>query len=150
METKRELAMKLFCDGFNCAQSIVGAFAKEMGLSTEQAMKLSSPFGAGMGKMRHVCGAVSGMFMVLGMLEGYDSPTADREKAQLYEKVQSLANSFKEKNETIICAELLEGLKVAGGHKPEERNEEEYYKIRPCARFVGDAAEILEKHLNNK
>ena len=149
METKREQAMKLFCDGFNCAQAIVGAFAKEMGLTKEQALKLSSPFGAGMGKLRQVCGAVSGMFMVLGMTEGYDSPTADKEKAELYEKVQTLANEFKEKNETIICSELLQGLKVDGGHKPQERNEE-YYKIRPCARFVGDAAEILGKHLNRK
>ena len=149
MQTKKELAMKLFCDGFNCAQSIVGAFSKEMGLTTEQALKLSSPFGAGMGKLRHVCGAVSGMFMVLGMIEGYDCPDANKEKEELYMKVQNLANSFKERNETIICSELLQGLKVDGGHKPQERNEE-YYKIRPCARFVGDAAEILEKHLNNK
>ncbi len=149
MEAKKELAMKLFCDGYNCAQSIVGAFAKEMGLTTEKALKLSSPFGAGMGKMRHVCGAVSGMFMVLGMIEGYDSPDADKEKAKLYMEVQNLANSFKEKNKTIICSELLEGLKVDGGHKPQERNEE-YYKIRPCARFVGDAAQILENYLNNE
>ena len=149
MSTKKELAIKLFSDGFNCAQAITGAFADEMGLPLETALKIASPFGAGMGKLRQVCGAISGMFMVLGAIEGYDNADATDEKAELYLKVQNLAGEFKEKNNTIICSELLEGLKVDGGHVPEKRTNE-YYGIRPCARFVGDAAEILENYLNRK
>ena len=101
METKREISERLFMEGFNCSQSIVGAFHKEMNLDFDTAMKLSSGFGGGMGRLREVCGAVSGMFMVLGTLEGYSSSDNDQEKMELYKKVQKLASSFKEKNKEI-------------------------------------------------
>ncbi len=149
MKTKREIATQLFIDGFNCSQSIAGAFCKEMNLDFDTAVKLSSGFGAGMGKLREVCGVVSGMTMVLSMVFGYSSHDATEEKAELYKKVQELAESFKEKNNTIICRELLKNIKTTSGHTPEERNRE-YYKVRPCAKFVGDGAEILEEYLNKK
>ncbi|MBE6607236.1 MAG: C_GCAxxG_C_C family protein [Ruminococcaceae bacterium] len=144
-EEYREEAEKYFVDGFNCAQSVFLAFAEELGLDGDTALKISSSFGGGMGRLREVCGAVSGMFMVLGMRCGYTSPEADSEKAELYRKVQELAGKFKEENQTIICRELLD-LRINGAdsHKPEVRTPE-YYKNRPCAKFVGDAAYLTAK-----
>ena len=72
--TKREKAQNLFLEGYNCAQSVAGAFAEEMGMAFDTVVKLSSSFGAGMGRMREVCGAVSGMFLVAGALYGYQEP----------------------------------------------------------------------------
>ncbi len=145
--TKRELGENYFTSGYNCAQSVVLAFSEELGLEKDLLLKLSSPFGGGMGRLREVCGAVSGMFMVLGALEGYTSPTDTGSKMELYKKVQRLAKEFKDKNGTIICRELI-GLEGASSPSPEKRTEE-YYKKRPCKLLVGDACEILEKWLVN-
>lgn len=149
MESKRDIATKLFMDGYNCSQSIVGAFYKEMNLDFETAIKIASGFGGGMGRLREVCGAVSGMFMVLGAISQYTSPDNKEEKMELYKNVQNLAESFKERNSVIVCRELLKNIKTTSGYVPDERTKE-YYKIRPCIKFVGDAAEILEKYLNTK
>lgn len=147
--TKREKAIRLFEEGYNCAQSVFGAFAEDLGLDFETAVKFSSAFGGGMGRLREVCGAVSGMFMVLSVKEGYSSPTAKEEKMELYKKVQALAEEFKAKNSgTYICRELLQNVDITKGHIPEDRTPE-YYKARPCAKFVGDAAEIMENYLEN-
>lgn len=146
--TKRERAINLFEEGYNCAQAVFGAFSEETGMDLETAVKFASAFGGGMGRLREVCGAVSGMFMVLSVLEGYTSPTAKEEKMDLYKKVQGLAEKFKEKNGgTYICRELLQNVATTKTHIPEDRTPE-YYKARPCAKFVGDAAEILEEYLN--
>ena len=147
--TKRERAINLFEEGYNCAQAVFGAFSEETGMEFETAVKFASAFGGGMGRLREVCGAVSGMFMVLSILEGYSSPTAKEEKMDLYKKVQDLAEKFKEKNGgTYICRELLQNVATTKTHIPEDRTPE-YYKARPCAKFVGDAAEILEEYLNS-
>lgn len=148
MSTKRDKAIELFCEGYNCSQAVLGAFCEELGFDFETAMKLSSSFGGGMGRLREVCGAVSAMFMIAGLKDGYSNADATNEKAEHYERIQSLANKFKEKNATIICRELLQNIKTTKGAVPEARSEE-YYKVRPCARFVGDAAEIIEEYLNN-
>ncbi|MBQ7986413.1 MAG: C_GCAxxG_C_C family protein [Clostridia bacterium] len=147
--TKREYAVSLFEKGYNCAQAVFGAFSEDLGMDFDTAMKFSSAFGGGMGRLREVCGAVSGMFMVLSVKEGYTSPTAKEEKMELYKKVQDLAAEFKAKNgDTIICRELLKNVKTTKGYIPEERTTE-YYHARPCYKFVGDAAEIMENYLNN-
>lgn len=148
--TKREKAINMFLEGYNCAQSVFGAFAEDLGMDFETALKFSSAFGGGMGRLREVCGAVSGMFMVLSLTDGYTSPDAKEEKMELYKKVQALASEFKAKNnDTIICRELLKNVATTQGHQPEDRTPE-YYKHRPCAKFVGDAAEIVENYLKNK
>lgn len=145
--TKRELGESYFLKGYNCAQSVALAFAEEMGLSEDLVLKLASAFGGGMGRLREVCGAVSGMVMVLGALEGYVSPTDNEGKMTLYKKTQSLAGEFKKINGTIICRELIGETKVNVSPIPEKRTEE-YYKKRPCKLLVGDACEILENYLN--
>jgi len=107
-------------------------------------MKISSSFGGGMGRMREVCGTVSGMFMALG-LALFDNNAKDN-KANQYKAVQELANRFKAQNGSIICRELLSGITSSDTPIPSARTEE-YYKKRPCVELVGDAVEILEKYL---
>ena len=146
MSTKSEEAKKLFKGGANCAQAVVGAFAEECGLEFEQAMRMASSFGAGMGRLREVCGAVSGMLMVLGLKEGR-YPVGDKHgKDQHYARVQALAAEFKSKTGSLICHELL-GLAKGPDAPVSEARTEAYYRKRPCVELVGLAAQIVEAHL---
>ena len=146
MTAHEQTACSLFRQGYNCAQAVVGAFCDEIGMTQSAALRLASAFGGGMGRMREVCGAVSGMYMVLGILYGYDDAADNCAKKELYSHVQSLAEEFKAEYKTIVCRELLG---VDGAQKPEPtpRNAE-FYKARPCLAFVGSAARILEKFIN--
>ncbi len=146
-ENRSKIAAELFTQGYNCSQSVVGAFADKIDLDFDTLMKLSSSFGGGMGRLREVCGAVSGMFMVLGLLSGYSNPDDFEAKKDHYAAIQNLAQDFKEAHQTIVCRELLENIKTTKGSVPEKRTDE-YYKARPCVRFVITATEILEKHIN--
>lgn len=143
---RREKAMALFEEGYNCAQSVFLAFADLHGIDERTAAALSSSFGGGMGRLREVCGAVSGMFLTLGILYGYDDPKAKEEKTEAYARVQELAAAFEEKNGSIICRELL-GLSVKKEAPTPEARTKEYYQKRPCKELVGDAAEILERYI---
>lgn len=145
MKKYREIAEKYFTDGYNCAQSVLLAFSDELGVDTDTAAAISAPFGGGMGRLREVCGAVSGMFMALGCLYGKYSPDDAEAKKQQYADVQALAHKFEEINGSIICRELL-GLEGKSAPTPEKRTLE-YYKKRPCKDMVGDAAEIFAEYL---
>mgnify|MGYP005982484999 FL=1 len=143
---KSEKAKDLFMKGYSCSQSVLGAFAEDLRIDFDTAMMLSSSFGAGMGRMREVCGAVSGMFMVAGLKYGYSDPKDKTAKAEHYKRIQELAVMFKEKNRYIVCRQLL-GLEGNDtNYVPAERTKE-YYKKRPCAELVGDAAEIMEEYI---
>ena len=141
-----EKAKELFKEGYNCAQSVFGAFCEEMNLEQQVAMKLSSSFGGGMGRLREVCGAVSGMFLIAGVLYGYDDPKDQKIKAEHYARIQKLANEFQEQNKSIICRELLGDDGISNDPVPEARTEK-YYEKRPCIDLVGDAAKIIENYL---
>jgi len=134
-------AGELFMSGYNCAQSVTMAFADLIGMDEAAAARLASPFGGGMGRMREVCGAVSGMLMVLGILYGYDTPGDDEIKMALYAQVQDLAESFRREVGTIICREILDN--PPSDPRPTPRTEA-FYKERPCARMVMVAAKIME------
>lgn len=136
-------ACKNFRCGYNCAQSVLLAYADEMGLDREFALKLSSSFGGGMGRLREVCGAVSAMFMIAGMKYGYTKNNDDTKKAHHYALIQNLAEEFKQKHETIICRELLGYTDEKSSPIPEERTEE-YYEKRPCENFIATACQILD------
>lgn len=139
-----ERAKELFFKGYNCAQSVFAAFSDVTGIDEDTAIKLTSGFGAGMGALREVCGAVTGMFMVADMLYGYTSPTDAKGKAAHYELIRELAVGFKAENGSIICRELIAN--CPKGRKPMERTDE-YYGVRPCTRFVADAAAILDRKI---
>lgn len=144
-----ERARELFLGGCNCAQAVFAAFCDKTGMDEETALRLSSSFGGGMGRMREVCGACSGIFMIAGMLYGYGADDDGTCKAAHYALIQRLADEFKEKNGTIICRELLRSLKPDSTPTPKKRNDE-YYKTRPCLRFVEDAAGIVEKLIEER
>lgn len=146
MNKYSNIATKNFRQGYNCAQSVFLAFAKELGFDKETALKISSSFGGGMGRLREVCGAVSAMFAIAGLKKGYTTPNDDEIKAKHYELVQSLAEDFKSKFGTIICRELLELPEGKDSPIPSKRTEE-YYQSRPCEAFIKYASEIIEKRL---
>ena len=141
-------ARKYFLSGYNCAQSVFLTYAKKYGFNKETALKLSSSFGGGMGRMREVCGAVSAMFMIAGLAKGYTENNNDEAKAQHYKLIQSLANKFKEKNETIICRELL-GLDIDDNPIPSKRTAK-YYEDRPCEQFIADACNIIDELISEQ
>ncbi len=144
-----EKAKELFLEGYNCSQAVVGAFCQDVGLDFATAIRLASSFGGGMGRMREVCGAVSGIFMLAGLKYGYTSPTDSKAKAQHYKLIQSIAAAFKEQAGSIICRELLNEKKSAVTHVPSDRTEA-YYKERPCVRMVVLAAEIAQRVLQGE
>ena len=147
--TRKEKAMELFESGYNCAQSVALAFSDLTEMDERALARLSSSFGGGMGRLREVCGAVTGMFMVSGLLYGYDGAAAGMEKSEHYKRIQLLASRFSEETGSIICRELLGLDKGADKPVPEARTAE-YYKKRPCRELVGLAAEILEEYIETK
>ena len=137
------IAHENFKKGYNCAQAVACTFCKEMKLDEATVARMVSSFGGGMGKMREVCGAVSGALFVLGALKGYSDPEATTEKTGHYALVQEFAKRFKAEHETIICRELLKNLALKKENTPEpESRTEEYYRVRPCVRFVETAAKV--------
>ena len=146
---RRNKAESLFLEGYNCAQAVFLSFCDELNIDEKSALRISSSFGGGMGRLREVCGAVSGMFMAAGVLFGYDDPNAKDEKTEHYARLQALAARFKEINGSIICRELLSPEQAGSGHTPEERTSA-YYKKRPCKLLVGDAAQILQEYIDSQ
>ena len=145
MSEYARIACNNFTKGCNCAQSVLCAFCDKTNFDYHASMKLASSFGGGMGRLREVCGAVSAMFMVAGILKGYDTAGDDVGKAKHYQLIQELANKFKAKHGTIICRELL-GIDGVDSPIPSKRTPE-YYASRPCVKFIQSAAEIIEAEL---
>ena len=137
-------AAELFLSGYNCAQSVAVAFCDVTGLDEKNAARMVSAFGGGMGRLREVCGAVSGMFFVLSFLYGYDTPGDDVSKKRLYTEVQTLAASFREACGSIICREILNN--PPSDPTPSPRTAE-YYRQRPCARMVCTAATLMDEFI---
>lgn len=139
-----ELAGELFMKGYNCAQAVVVAFCDLTGFEPDYAARLSSSFGGGMGRMREVCGAVSGMLMLAGILYGYDTPGDDVRKKEHYALVQELAGKFRAQTGSIVCREILKN--PPSDPNPTPRTAE-FYKTRPCVRMVMLAAQILDDYI---
>ena len=144
--TRREKAENLFLEGYNCAQAVAIAFEDLHGLDRDMIARLSSSFGGGMGRLREVCGSVSGMFMVAGLLYGYDDPKAKEEKTDHYTRIQKLAADFAAETGSIVCRDLL-GLTEKKQEPTPEARTEAYYKKRPCKELVGMATEIMDNYI---
>ncbi|MDE6110491.1 MAG: C-GCAxxG-C-C family protein [Eubacterium sp.] len=141
--SKGEKAEALFMQGYNCSQAVACAFADELDMNAADIARLTMGFGGGIGRMREVCGSVSGMAFVISAL------FADEGRASVYEKIQAVAEKFEVENGSIICRELL-GLDKDGNRCPTpEPRTEQYFKKRPCSQLVHMAADILEEFLNN-
>lgn len=161
-----KLAKEYFMKGYNCSQAVLLAFSDRTGLDEVTAARLASSFGGGMGRMREVCGAFSGMLLVFGLLHGYVATdvTAKEDKKTQYARVQELAGRFREEFGSIICRELLTGSAAAQIKAGERADSEQisamlsdsavptertaaYYKKRPCPELVEEGARILETYL---
>ena len=151
LEDRIQKAVDYFMQGYGCGQSVAAAFADLYGFTEQQALKVGAGFGGGVGRMRMMCGAVSGMVILAGMDSGQTDGSNRQGKADCYKLTQDLVEAFRAENGSVICAELL-GLKgpVPTGHfMPAERNAE-YYKARPCVAKVESAARIFANYLENK
>ena len=137
-------AAELFLQGYNCAQAVAVAFCDVTGLDKDFTAKMVSAFGGGMGRLREVCGAVSGMYFVLGHLYGYHTPGDDEVKKALYAQVQELAGKFREENGSIVCRDSLKN--PPSDPNPSPRTAE-YYAQRPCARMVYTAATLMDQFI---
>lgn len=138
-------AAELFLSGSNCAQAVLLAFGDVTGLDPALAARLSCGFGGGMGRLREVCGAFSGMLMALDLLYGYDDPgEKDAAKKDHYARIQELAARFRAETGSLICREIL-------GNPPSDPTPSprtaEYYATRPCTRMVMIAARILDEYI---
>lgn len=143
MGQKGEEARALFMQGYNCSQSVAAAFCEETGVDRDTMLKISVGLGGGMGRLREVCGAFSGMVLVLGLLYGDTTPAS---KMTVYPIVQQLAAEYKTQNGSIVCKELLGLARPEGSPVPEPRTDA-YYKKRPCAELVVQAADLLAGYI---
>ena len=137
-------AAGLFLEGYNCAQAVAVAFADVLGMEEKQVARVVSGFGGGFGRLREVCGAVSGMVFVINTLYGYDSKDDDATKMSHYKRIQDLAGQFREQNGSIVCREILKNPPSDPAPSPRTA---EYYATRPCARMVYTAAKLVEDYI---
>lgn len=143
--TKGEIAKENFMTGLNCSQAVVLAFKEEMGLDETLLKKISIGHGGGLARLRNVCGAVSGMAMVLSYLksDGVD-------KLKIYSLIQAACKEFSDTVGSIICSELLDGETLKDKSAVPEKRTEQYYKKRPCADLCVLAADITAKYLQKQ
>ncbi len=149
LEARVARARELFTQGYNCTQSLFLAYSDLFDLDPTLAATLSAPLGGGMGRLREVCGAVSGMSLVAGLLCPAHDP-ADREsKAANYALVQHFAEEFRREHGAIVCRELL-GLTVRKEEPQPAERTPEYYRKRPCVELVASAARIVGTYISEK
>ena len=146
-QERAEQAREYFTSGYNCAQSVFLAYRDITGVDEVLAATISAPFGGGMGRLREVCGAVSGMTMVAGFIAPNSQPNDNENKKNCYATVQALAEEFRAENGSIICRELLGLAQQKDDPTPSPRTGE-YYKRRPCAEYVAIAARIVGEKIN--
>jgi C_GCAxxG_C_C family probable redox protein len=153
IQSRAALARQNFLQGYGCAQSVLLAFSDLTGLDEKTSARLGSSFGGGMGRLREVCGGVTGAFAVLGLLCGYDDPADKEGKSRHYADIRELARRFSERSQgnSIVCRNLLTGAGLSGASGGEaEARTPEYYKKRPCPDLVALAAEVLAEMLVEK
>ncbi len=149
MNDHADYAEALFKQGYNCAQSVFAAFHDELGIEQDMALKIASSFGGGMGRLREVCGALTGLFMAAGLKYGYrDSDDLDGKTSQ-YQLVQDFAQRFNDEYHSILCRDLLQLDEKTSDPTPEIRTAA-YYQRRPCAEYVRFAASLLEQMGNSE
>lgn len=144
--SKADKAKELFESGCNCCQAVFCAFVDENKISMDDALRISAGLGGGVGRLREVCGAVSGMAMALSDKFASTDIKNTEAKAELYALIQKAAGEFREENGSIVCRELLDLPEKISDPVPEQRTKE-YYKKRPCAELVHCAAAIAEKYI---
>ncbi len=142
---KVERAVSCFEEGFSCSQAVLSTYGPDFGLEREMGLRLGTGFGAGMGRMGHICGAVTGAFMVIGLKHGRLLAEDEETRDKAYGLVREFVQDFESRNGSIICRDLLgcdistaEGLEFA---------EQKGLPATVCPKFVKDAADIIEQIL---
>ncbi len=147
IESRAQKAVELFKQGYNCSQAVFASCADIYGIKDENlALRLAASFGGGMGRMRLVCGAASGMFMLAGLQNGSATPHDTEGKMANYAFVQQLAGAFKAQYGSLICAELL-GLAPRSQDPQPEARTQQYYEKRPCPEMIAEAVRIYLRNL---
>lgn len=141
MTTKSDQALSYFEQGFSCPQSVLATYAEQLGLDLETALKISSGFAGGMGRMGETCGAVTGAFMVIGLKFGPATPDDAEARQRTFELVRKFAQTFKSANPSLLCKELL-GFDVSTPEGKEAAKQPGAYD--PCQKIIKNAVEILE------
>ena len=144
--TRGDTAKRLYLSGYNCTQSVVMAFEDMLGYDAKTVALITQPLGTGIGGMREVCGTVSGMAVVLGILFGGDDPKNPLKRRDIYKRVQELSQRFEKDNGSIVCRELV-GMTKLGTSKGNPYDRPSDYKKRPCPELVKYAADILEEYI---
>lgn len=145
---RSELAVKRFTEGHNCSQAIVLAFADLLNIEAKQLSKLAGGFGGGIGRLREVCGAFSGIVVVLDLLYGYDKFVDDEDKKELYSRIQELGLRFEKDKGSLICRDLM-GLNVKHSDSTPTPRTKDFYQNRPCPNIIAYATKLLEEYINN-
>lgn len=147
MGERADRAKKMFLEGYNCSQAVVGAFADLFGYDPVQAIKIAEGLGGGVGRMRLTCGAVTALALLASMKMSNGLPGDLKRRGEIYAVIRQMADEFKQNNGSLICAELLgAALPKDNSAVPEERTAD-YYKRRPCADKVYECALLAEKYL---
>ena len=144
-------AVELFFEGFNCAQSVLGTFAEDpevgLGMDFKTAVRAASGLGGGLSRQRELCGAINGMCIAASLLFGYDEATDTEGKRRLYADIQRLCADFRAINGSIVCRDLLGARKGQDTAPAPDARTAEYYRTRPCAKMIHDAAAVLDREL---
>jgi C_GCAxxG_C_C family probable redox protein len=138
---KREEAKGLHEGGANCAQSVLCPFAAELGADRETCLRVATGFGAGMGRLAGICGAVTGGFMALGLAHGMSRPEDKEAKEKTYGLVREMARRFSEAHGTVVCRELL-GVDVGTPEGMAAARSANLFKTR-CNGFIDEAVGIV-------
>jgi C_GCAxxG_C_C family probable redox protein len=139
-----ERAKNYFSCKYNCSQSVLAAFAPELGLTVDQCLKVACAFGAGMGRQQHTCGAVTGALMVLGLKYGKGQNDPDEKKSETYAKTVAFCEAFKKEHGSINCRELLNGLDMSNPLEMERIQSEDLFNTK-CPNYVATAVQIVEE-----
>lgn len=141
---RSEKALNYFDNNFNCSQSVLTAFAEELGLSEDESLRVACAFGGGMGRQQFTCGAVTGASMAIGLKIGKGKNGSDEMKAETYEKTVSLFNEFTRLHGSTSCRELLSNLDMNDASDLNTINEQNLFHIN-CRKYVSDAVRLTEK-----
>lgn len=147
--SRREQAVEAFLGGLNCAQAVFSTYADLFGIDRQTAMNLTNSMGGGISRLREVCGTVTAIALLTGLSEGNVDPGDLKAREKAYQKTRDLLAEFEAENGSLICRELLGILGRDKSARPSERTPE-YYKKRPCAKFVACAAKIIEENLTEQ
>lgn len=145
---RSEKALEYFDTDFNCSQSVLVAFAKDLGLSEDEALKVATAFGGGMGRQQLTCGAVTGAAMALGLKYGKGLNDSNDKKQLTYDKTIELFNEFTGLNGSTGCRKLLNDLDMTDEKDHKMIVEKNLFHTN-CRKYVADAVTITEKLINN-